>query len=283
MHKEWNKENWSRSVTSRAWASTPYDAGWEESKRYGEDVSSSTELEAIFEEEMALGKVPCWATEIVERMIGPLPSCGHYAFPQPILQIFQAIGEGKCPGFIYGCYTADSERKKLMSYYVYCLDACLKGAPLETATAELLMRDDLGKDWSQIITAIYETLGTPTDRKKLLIERLIHRQRWWIKTLIWHDDRRDRHMLDAFLGDARGDEARWSAYGNSPFGDPYFAERELPEMKRLARQIREAAPKGKGILERIESTWLCAPKAFRYLEKLIVENRRCGLGEPSRW
>ena len=271
MDRKWCKENYEKSVTSRAWRGTPYDAGWVESQKYGEGLSSSPELREMFEEEMALGSVPNWSTEIIERMIRHLPTCGHYTFPRPVLQICEAIREEKCPEFVCGCYTADSERKTLMSYYVYCLDAWLKNAPLEVATAELAIREKLGKDWPKIIAGIYNSLGSPSEQKVLLIRRLVHRLRWWTKTLIWFDDKRNRYMLDVYSGDARGDEAKWGAYGNSPFGDPYFAELKLPEIKELAKQIRDIVPGGKKLLDRIESTWLCAPKIFRYLEKLILK------------
>jgi len=229
---------------------------------------------------MALGRVPRWATEIVDRMIGPLPMCGHYAFPQPLLQICEAIRNQRAPDFVCGCYTADTHRKRLMAYYVYCLDAWLKRAPLEVATAKLAMRNTLGKNWPRIIAAAYEVLGEPTEQKVLLVGRLVHRLRWWIKTLIWEDDKRDRFLSDVFSGDARGDEANYSAYGNSPYGDPYFAELSLPEMEALTKQIRETVPDGKQLLVHIESTWLCAPKVFRYLEKLIAEIGSVGSEEP---
>jgi hypothetical protein len=105
----------------------------------------------------------------------------------------------------------------------------------------------------------------------LLIRRLVHRLRWWIKALIWFDDRRDRFLLDVYAGDVRGDEANFSAYGNPPFGDPWFTERELPEMKELATQIRDIVPDGEILLSNIEETWLCAPKVFRYVERLILD------------
>jgi hypothetical protein len=269
---DWSKEAYEASVTSRCWSSTPYDAGWDESKKHGEDLPASRELRAIFDEEMALDAVPDWAVEIIDRMIASaLPMCGHYAFPRPVLQVCEAIGEERCPEFVVGCYTAEPGRKVLMSYYVFCLDAWLKGAPLDVAKAELALRDDLGKDWGSIVEAVYATLGEPTDKKTLLMRRLIHRLRWWIKSLLWLEDRRDVFMLDVYSGDIRGHEAKWGAYGNSPFGDPYFAERRLPEIRKLDRQIRDKVPDGEKLLERIESTWLCAPKVFRYLEKLICE------------
>ena len=280
MSVEWCKENWERSVTRRAWGSTAYGAGWDESRKQGADLSSSDELRSMFQEEMAIGPVPGWAAEIVDRMIDPLPTCGHYTFPRPLLQICEAIGSEECPRFVCGCYTADSQRKTLMSYYVYCLDAWLKGAPLGVAAAELAMRDDLGKDWPTIMAAVYDSLGVPSERKVLLVRRLVHRLRWWIKTLIWMDDKRDRYMLDVYSGDARGDEEKWSAYGNSPFGDPYFAELQLPQIKKLSKEIREKVPGAKELLERIESTWLCAPKAVRYVERIILEISHVGLKGP---
>ncbi|MDD2890607.1 MAG: hypothetical protein PHE49_08230 [bacterium] len=271
MKKEWCKENYEKSITSRAWNSTPYDADWDKSKKYGEDIPSSLELKAIFEEELTLGKVPAWASEIINRMIKYFPPCGHYTFPHPLIQVCEAIKKETCPEFIYGCYTADSKRKTLMSYYVYCLDAWLKNAPLHIAKAELAMRDNLGKDWDSIITAVYTTLGKPSEQKTLLVTRLIHRLRWWIKTLIWSDDKRNRYMLDVYSGDIRGDETNWGAYGNTPFGDPYFAELELPEIKKLRAEICKKVPDGKNLLDNTEQIWLCAPKVFRHLEKVIIK------------
>ncbi len=272
----WTKQDYEASVTSRCWRYTPLDAPWKE-------IQGSSELREIFEEEAALDRVPEWAEEIADRMIGsPLPPCGHYTFPKPILQVLDAIGKEKCPEFFMGCYTADSQRKTLMSYYVYCLDAWLKRAPLTVASAELAMRHDLGKNWPQIIQAIYETIGERSQPKELLVQRLVHRLRWWIKTLIWTDDKRDRFMPDVYMGDVRGDEKNWGSYGNPPYGDPFFAERELPQMEELSRKICETVPGGKDILFSIEHTWLCAPKAFRYVEKIILKIGSIGRdGDPE--
>ena len=203
-------------------------------------------------------------------LASPLPPCGHYTFPRPILQACEAIGQECCPKFVVGCYTADSSRKALASHYVYCLDAWLQQAPLAAASAELGGHRVRDRDWSRIVAEIHETLGEQTEARVLLVRRLVHRLRWWIKTLIWEDDRRDRFEMDAYLGDTRG-SAEWGDYGNPGFYDPYFAELKVPEVQDLARQIRELVPDGRAILERIESTWLCAPKFFRYLERLILE------------
>jgi hypothetical protein len=141
------------------------------------------------------------------------PMCGYYAYPDNITQVIKAIASEHCPDFVMRCYTVDSARKTLLSYYVYCLDAWLKDAPLPAVVAELSLRDQLGKNWEEIAHAIFQTLREKSEIKKITLERLVHRLRWWIKSLIWTDDKRDRFLLD-----------------------------------------------------RIHSTWLCAPKVFRYLE-----------------
>ena len=165
------------------------------------------DLAAAIDEELALPSIPDWAGEIMGRMIAHLPICGHYTFPAPIVSVCRAIRLRQCPEIVCGHYTCDFGRKTLMSYYVFCLDAWLQNAPRETAKAELSLRDALGRDWPTIVDAIYDTLGTPNDLTRLLVERVIHRERWWVKTLIWPDDRRDRFGLDMYGGDVRGDEA----------------------------------------------------------------------------
>lgn len=98
-----------------------------------------------------------------------------------------------------------------------------QGAPLVPCLLSRRLakgRDQLGRDWEAIAAAIYRTLGKRSEIKGIVVERLIHRLRWWIKSLIWFDDKRDRFLLDVYAGDIRGDEERWGAYGNPPYGDP---------------------------------------------------------------
>lgn len=276
MTSSWTRVAWERSVTSKAWANTPYSAGWSESVTYGEDLSKSPEAHAIWAEEMALGIVPDWAEAIIARMIDPLPSCGHYTFPRPLEQICEAIGQECCPEFVVGCYTADGERKRRMAVVIYCLDAWLQRAPLEAAMAEMSARDERGLGWSHTVEMVHRTLGEHTESRQLLVRRLIHRLRWWNKVHIWFDDRRDLYHRDAYLGDVRGDEEGWGAYGNSPHGDPYFAELRVPAVAQLSERIVDVLPDGRRLLDSIESTWLCAPKAFRYVERIVQDIGRVG-------
>ena len=261
----WSREAWDASISARA-----YNSDWWGELTPDKESELWAEMRSIFEEEKAISDIPEWASEIVVRMM-ELPMCGYYAYPANVTQIIDAISAKQCPDVVMRCYTVDPGRKVLLSYYVYCLDAWLKDAPLSSVVAELSLRDQLGKSWEEIASAIYRTLGEKSEIKEITVERLVHRLRWWIKSLIWSDDRRDRFLLDVYSGDISGDEENWGAYGNPPYGDPYFAELKLPHVKAIEGRILVDAPDGKKLLERIHSTWLCAPKVFRYLEKLIVE------------
>jgi len=270
----WSREAWDASISAKA-----YNPDWWATLTPEKEPELWAELKSIFEEETAIFDIPDWASDIVVRMM-ELPMCGYYAYPANVTQIIEAISAKQCPDVVMRCYTVDSRRKVRLSYYVYCLDAWVKGAPISSVLAELSLRDQLGKDWEGIAKAIYRTLGDRSDIKRTTVERLVHRLRWWIKSLIWTDDKRDRFLLDVYSGDIRGDEEKWGSYGNSPYGDPYFTELRLPHVKAMEERICADVPDGKKLLERIHSTWLCAPKVFRYLEKLIVEIGTIGSDAP---
>lgn len=261
----WSRDAWDASLSAKA-----YNPDWWNALTPDKEPELWAELRAVFEEEMACADMPAWASDIVVRMM-ELPMCGYHGYPANVTQVIDAVFAEQCPDFVMGCYTVDPDRKTLLSYYVYCLDAWSKEAPLSCVAAELALRDQLGKDWGKIAAAVYRTLGEKSEIREMAVERLVHRLRWWIKSLIWSDDKRDRFLLDVYSGDIRGDEKDWGAYGNSPYGDPYFTELGLPRVKAMEARILAEVPDGKALLERMRSTWLCAPKVFRYLEKLIVE------------
>jgi len=121
----WCEDNWYGSVTSQAWPGTPYDVGRERWQAEVGGRPSSRELKAIFGEEMALGRVPGWAEEIVDRLIAVLPPCGHYTFPRPLLQVCEAIRDESCLTFVCGCYTAGSERKASASHNARYRNCCM--------------------------------------------------------------------------------------------------------------------------------------------------------------
>jgi hypothetical protein len=262
---EASRERWNASITRTGLQFTEvHEDPWR-------SFVASPELRSLVTEEAALGAVSGWAKEIVTRMIGsPLPPCGHYAFPAPVIQIIEAIGQERCPAFVIGCYTADPARKRRLQAIVYCLDAWLHGAPLETATWELERQHIDDKNWSGIVRGIYTTLGDPHPLRVLLVERLIHRLRWWVKTHSWDNDARLQFGLDQYLGDPRGD-GDWGDFGDPELSDPYFVELREPDIVSMEERIRTEVADGEALLVRIQSTWLCAPKAFRYIERLLLE------------
>jgi hypothetical protein len=268
--RSWNQEDYEASATFRAWHFTAFENRWDNCQQSGPDMAVWQEIKTIFLEERAFGTVPEWALQILDRMLSaPLPPCGHYCFPDPILQVCGAIGKETCPKFVIGCYSADAERKTLMSYYVFCVDAWEQDCILEVAQAEMAIRPDLGKDWNQILANVYNALGNPTPQKKLLARRLIHRLRWWIKSLIWKDDHRNRFLLDAYLGDVRG-KGDWGKYGDSGFSDPFFTELKVPCVIEMEQQIVKNVPDGETLVRLLRENHLCGPKTFRNVERAIA-------------
>ena len=262
----WTKETWEQSVSSRCWWYTPYDAGWDECKEHGADMSADEELRDIVQMELSLGGVPDWATEIVERHIRCLPPCGHCHFPLAFLETISAIGSEAALTFVHTCYTANRERKERAQDYLFCLDAWLVGIGPEEAAKELELRKRPGPDWPTVCRSIWDVLGEQTELKELLVDRTLHRYRWWVKTLTWDDDERDVFVPDTYLGDLRG-SGDW--YANPGFLDPYFVEKKSPRVKRLEDRIAALTPDCDFFLSFIYDSWLCAPKTFRFLEKTL--------------
>lgn len=124
-------------------------------------------------------------------------------------------------------------------------------------------------DWQQVCTALWDVLGERSELKELLLRRIVHRQRWWIKSLVWDDDRRDVYCRDRFLGDVDCSGNGYGHYGNPDFRDPYFAELQVPEVKRIEERLSAICPDWPWFRSSIHDSWLCAPKAFRFLERLL--------------
>jgi hypothetical protein len=260
--KEWSKEVYEASVSSRCWWAAPRTGGWDTFKHDGE-------LEAIVQLEEALSPVPSWATEIVERTIKFPPACPHYAFPTPFLDIVSSIGQQKAQDFVHGCYTADRQRKMRALDYIFCLDAWLEDATPEQASRELQNRDAAPLDWDEVCQNIWHVLGKKTDLKKMLVERTLHRYRWWVKSCIWDDNSADAFCRDRYLGALpRGESARWH-YGNPGIGDPWQAELETAYVKDIEAKLAQMCPDWEWFQTAIHETWLCGPKTFRFLERLL--------------
>jgi len=272
---EWTREAWADSVSSRCWWYTPYDAGWDGCRQHGADISADDKLRDIVRMERELGDVPQWAVRVVEGNINYLPPCGHCHFPQAFLETVDAIGSERAQSFIHTCYTVNRERKERALDYLFCLDAWLAGMSSQNAARELAARKRPGPEWAQVCRDLWQTLGERTELKELLVERTLHRYRWWVKTMVWHDDARDVFGRDMYLGDIRGSG---SSYGNPNFLDPYFVERETPRIQRLEKRIAALTPDWNFFKCLVDESWLCAPKAFRFLERNLW-----GIGRERRY
>lgn len=296
MNRKWCKENYEKSVSSRCWLSTPYERGWDGSRKYGIDLSADDELRQIVVMERELGSVPEWAQQIVERSMKFLPTCGHYLFPQPYIEVVSAIGSQTPPDFVHGCYTVERERKKQMMDYVFCLDAWLAGVGPEAAARELTALGYRHIDWHTVCANLWKVLGERTELKELLVERLIHSQRWKIKTMIWDDGLAADFGRDQYLGTlSETRDSRNPAKLNCYIGPPVFGfdEGASPRIQRLEARLAEICPdwgdrftEGK-FQHLITCGWLCAPKAFRYLERLLWQigkggRRADGLGKRGQ-
>jgi hypothetical protein len=210
--------------------------------------------------------VPDRARLVVETALQFLPPCGHYTFPLAFLEATSAIGSGTPPALIHGCYAAERRRKERMLDYAFCLDAWLAGAGPEEAAAELVLRGRDIADWPKVCADVWRVLGPRDEAKELRVERLVHRERWWVKTHVWDDDSRDVFCRDRYMGDIRGSG---DSYGNPDFKDPYFTERASPRVKELEKCAAALAGGSEFPWGGSEDTWLCSPKAFRFLERAL--------------
>ncbi|HIJ64708.1 MAG TPA: hypothetical protein HPP77_02050 [Candidatus Hydrogenedentes bacterium] len=266
---EWTKETYEASVSSRCWWYTRYGDGGDPAREYGCDIAADTELRQIVEMEHELDGVPEWAQQVVERSINFLPGCGHYLFPQPQLEAVSAIGSETPPDFVHGCYTVERERKRQMMDYVLCLDAWLAGGSPDAVGAELMALGYRQIDWPKVCSDLWKVLGKRTELKELLIERLIHSQRWKIKQMAWEDDLAPAFGRDEYLGDyaASGCEIDGCTYVSRPL--PNFVEDASPRVQKLEARLAEICPDWEWFRYTIQYGWLCAPKAFRFLERLL--------------
>ncbi|HUT36315.1 MAG TPA: hypothetical protein VNE39_22695 [Planctomycetota bacterium] len=262
---QWSKATYEASVSSRCWWYTPYDDGWDKCPSMAEDA----ELRGIVEMERALGDVPAWARQIVERSIQFACPCGHYLFPRPYLEALDAIGAETPATFVHGCFTVARERKRAMMDYVLCLDAWLAGAAAEDVARELAALGSRRIAWDAVCAELWRVLGERTELKELLVERLIHSQRCKIKWSPWDDDLASEFGRDLFLGPIGKvrNPAKIHCYIEQAV--PGFDEGASPRVRRLEARLAELCPDWKQMQFHTHYGWLCAPKAFRFLERLV--------------
>jgi hypothetical protein len=170
----------------------------------------------------------------------------------PFLDVLDAIGQRSCLPFVHSCYTVPAERKERMIPYIDALCDWTDGREPGKTPA---FRKQL-----------WHVLGPVTETKRLLVQRLVHRLKWWCKSMTWDNDSRNRFYQDEFLGDT---ECLGDHYGNPQFRDPYWTELRAPKVQELEDQLADVCPEWTWFRDKLHSTWLCGPKAFRYVERIV--------------
>ncbi|UCH34105.1 MAG: hypothetical protein JSV65_16380 [Armatimonadota bacterium] len=276
----WSREVYEASHSSRCWWATAYDAGWDDS-----GVSTDDELREIVAMERALGPVPEWAEQIVAISVRHVPPCGHYLFPRAFLDVVGAIGSQGPSALLHSyCFAVDRDRKQALMDYCLCLDAWVAGAQPEAAAQELTALSHRRIEWEQVCADLWRVLGQHTELKDLLVERTLHQTRWWIKSSPWPDDLAAKFGRDQYLGDYSETGCLAAASGNPDLRAPTFAQHASPRVQRMEARLADACPDWRFFRTVIvEFSWPCAPKAFRYLEKLLwcIGKERQAISLPS--
>jgi len=164
----------------------------------------------------------------------------------------------------------------------YCLflDTWLAGAGPEAASRELTLLGHRKVDWEVGCADLWQILGPREEWRELAVERVLHLLRFWVKFAVWDDDRASQYGRGEYVGTCKG--------LSRPFEEidmllPAFDEASSPRLRRLEERLASACPSAL----RWDDTfvpvwWLCAPKAFRFLERnlwQIGQGRRVAPGE----
>jgi len=239
---EWSKETYDRSISSECWWFTPYD---KVDLSYWKAVSQDSEMRSILAMEYELGKAPDWTRSVG---IDYLPPCGHCTFPKPLFQVLSLIGSAD-PAVIeqtckYQCYVIDRERKRVAHDYCLCLDAWLAGVDSSVPVTELNALSLRKIDWFAVCSDIWEILGNRSEKKELQVELVLNAIRHAIKVSRCPDDE-ETDFVDN------------GGYSGSP------------RAKEIMARLKVLDPKWEWVKMSgvdCDKWWLCAPKAFRFLE-----------------
>lgn len=150
------------------------------------------------------------------------------------------------------------------------------------AARELMALGHRRIDWYGVCKDLWKVLGERTELKELLVERLLHSQRFKIKSRVWDDDLATDFGRDQYLGNysQSGNPATECSYIGHPV--PAFDEQSSPRIHRLEDRLVEICPDWEWFNDKIQYGWLCAPKAFRFFERIlwaIGRERRLQEGE----
>jgi len=272
---EQQRTNYERSFTRHCFSSTPFcgsvgwDAAWGEG---GPALNQNPQIERLIELEYAVAPVPLWA-QLVARQVDQLPPCG-WAFPQHLETVCTNTGRHDAAAVkTSGCYTPGPNRLAMLSNVALLLDGWLKETSPGRTAMIVASEDSFSVDWSSIAGNVWKVLGEHEPRKCLLVLRLLERLRFWSRAP-YEGTKLDDNPRLGFLNLP---EAGWFG-GWDYFGFDY----NEPSSKDLDSRIRNDldAPQ-QGWLDWIYSTWPCAPKVMRFMERTIAAIGRISADDTS--
>jgi hypothetical protein len=209
--------------------------------------------------EQAAAPVPVWAQTIC-RQIDAMPPCG-WAIPQHVEAVCSNIGRQDPEASIPPrCYSLGPERLQLMARVAMLLDGWLKGLEPDEIVAALESGEGHGRPWRDIVPDVWDALGERHDRKTMLVRRLLARLRFWLRAPYSPAKSDDSPRLGFMYTVSLGRYGGWDYFG--------FEEHD-PEVVELNERIRQSLDEPQRWIDLIMYTWPCAPKAFRFIERLI--------------
>lgn len=263
MDTLWDRDNFERSITRTCFSSTPYDAGWDGAEQWdinGTVLQHDDEMRRLLELEWEIRPVPVWGQKIA-RQIEEMPPCG-WSFPQHVEAVCTNIGSGDAAAaFPSRCYVVGPDRLQLMADYAVCVDGWIKNISSLQVGASLQQNAFDSRDWVGIAAAVWEVLGEPSPPRVLLARRLLQRLRFWLRAPYAPLKADDNWRLGYFYDHGMGRSGGWDYFS--------FEEHE-PDANELKSQIKAQIPDAERWLELIDYTWPCAPKVFRFVERIVI-------------
>ncbi len=267
----WDRAAYESSFTRHCFSWTPFssadgwDAAWGD-RRLQDDAN----VRRLVELEQAASPVPVWA-QTVCRQIDAMPP-GGWAIPQHVENVCGNIGRRDPEAFIPPrCYSLGPERLELMARVAMLLDGWFKKLEPDDVAAALEETEGHVRPWRDIVRDTWKALGEHNDRKTLLARRLLARLRFWLRMPYspakTDDNPRLGYMYTASLA-------------KYPGRDYFGFEQHDPEVVELNERIRRSLDEPQRWIDLITYTWPCAPKAFRFIERLIAAIGRVAANGP---
>lgn len=268
----WDRAAYEASLTRHCFSWTPFcgTVGWEAAwgdRRLKEDLN----MRGLVELERVASPVPVWA-QMVCRQIDTMPPCG-WAVPQHVEAVCTNIGRQDAEAAVPPrCYSLGPERLGLMAQVAMLLDGWLKNLEPDEVAALLESTDDCGREWRDIAHDVWQTLGERHRRRTLLARRLLARLRFWLRAPYGPDKGDDNARLGYTYTVSLGRNPGWDYFG---------CDEHDPEVAELNERIHQSLDEPQRWIDLITYTWPCAPKAFRFIERLIAAVGRVPADGPS--